>query len=163
MTDIDVDADIAAFLAGSPFAVAGASVSREKFGNKVLRRYWQAGRTAYPVNPSVTLVEGAQCYADLSSLPQPVHAVSIVTPPAMSAVVVDEALKLGIKYLWFQPGAEHAAAIAKARALGVRVIAHGPCVLVVLGQLIGRDSAEARQSLSCCVRSPSATTAAQLE
>jgi uncharacterized protein len=133
-TESDVERDIGAFLQGSPFAVVGASVSREKYGNIVLRRYWQAGRTAYPVNPSATLVEGVRCYPDLQSLPESVHGVSIVTPPSVSAAVVDEALKLGIQYLWFQPGAEHDAAIDKARSAGVHVIAHGPCVLVVFGR-----------------------------
>jgi hypothetical protein len=31
-----------------------------------------------------------------------------------------------------QPGAESEAAIARARAAGARVLAHGPCVLVAL-------------------------------
>ncbi len=78
----DVDRDISGFLAGAPFAVAGASASREKYGNIVLRRYWQAGRIAYPVNPTATSIEGAPCFPNLSALPEPVHAVSIVTPPA---------------------------------------------------------------------------------
>lgn len=131
----EVDRSINAFLAGTPFAVVGASNSREKYGNIVLRRYWQAGRTAYPVNPSATVVEGQPCYPNLAALPSKVHGVSIVTPPAVSASIVDQALQLGIQYLWFQPGAEHEGAIAKAREAGVHVIAHGPCVLVVLGRV----------------------------
>lgn len=130
-----VDQNINAFLAGSPLAVAGASNAREKYGNIVLRRYWQAGRTAYPVNPTATLVEGQTCYPNLEAIPEKVHGVSIVTPPAVSAGIVDQALALGIQYLWFQPGAEHEGAIAKARAAGVHVIAHGPCVLVVLARV----------------------------
>ena len=35
--------------------------------------------------------------------------------------------------LWMQPGAESPAAIARAQALGMNVIAGGPCLLVVLG------------------------------
>lgn len=133
--DARQEADIRAFLAGSPFAVAGASASREKYGNIVLRRYWQAKRVAYPINPTASRIEEVTCYPSLRSLPEPVHAVSIVTPPAVSANIVDEALELGIKYLWFQPGAEHEGAIEKARAAGAVVMAHGPCVLVVLGRL----------------------------
>lgn len=133
MDNAQLDNAIAAFLAGSPFAVVGASASREKYGNRVLRCYWQAGRTAYPVNPAATLIEGAVCYPSLSDLPEPPHGVSIITPPQVSAKVVDEALALGVKHLWFQPGSEHDGAIEKARAGGVNVIGHGPCVLVVLG------------------------------
>jgi uncharacterized protein len=128
----NVDNDIAEFLNGSPFAVVGASTSREKYGNQVLRCYLQTGRKAYPVNPSAPVVEGIRAFPDLSSIPEPVHAVSIITPPAVSELVVNEALSLGIRFLWFQPGAEHDGAIAKARAAGCSVIGHGPCLLVVL-------------------------------
>jgi predicted CoA-binding protein len=123
---------ISLFLSGTPFAVVGASSSREKYGNQVLRSYWRAGRVAFPVNPTATVVEGAPCFPNLSALPERPHGVSIITPPHVSAEVVDEALSLGIEYLWFQPGAEHDGAIAKALAAGCTVIAHGPCVLVLL-------------------------------
>ncbi len=130
----EVDAAIQAFLAGSVFAVAGASASRQKYGNRVLRSYWQHGRTAYPINPNQRTVEGAHSFSQLSELPGPVHGVSLVTQPEVSAAIVDQALELGIRHFWFQPGAEHRGAIAKARSAGAVVIADGPCVLVVLGR-----------------------------
>jgi predicted CoA-binding protein len=92
----------------------------------------QSGRTVYPVNPTATLLEGATCYPSLAALPELPHGVSIVTPPQVSAKAVDDALELGVKHLWFQPGSEHDAAIEKAKAAGVNVIAHGPCLLVAL-------------------------------
>ena len=70
------------FLAGERFAVAGASRSRAKYGNKVLRAYQQHNRTVYPVNPNAGDVEGLTAAPDLRSLPEPVHGLSIVTPPA---------------------------------------------------------------------------------
>lgn len=121
------------FLAGSKFAVVGASKDRSKYGNKVLRCYLQHGRTAYPVHPVADLVEGIPVSASLSLLPEPVDGVSIITPPAVTESVVDEAIRLGIRHLWMQPGAEHAGAIARAEAAGTNVIANGPCLLVVLG------------------------------
>ena len=39
------------FLAEGPWAVAGASTNREKYGNKVLRTYLQHGLEVYAVNP----------------------------------------------------------------------------------------------------------------
>lgn len=127
-----VDQDIAAFLAGSPFAVAGASQARHKYGNQVLRSYWQHGRKAYPVNPERHRIEGAVCYPTLADIPEPVHGVSFVTRPEVSAQIVDQALALGIRHFWFQPGAEDAGAIARARSAGAVVIGYGPCLLVVL-------------------------------
>lgn len=124
---------IADFLAGDGFAVVGATRVRAKFGNKVLRSYVQAGRTAYPVHPREREIEGLRAYPDLASIPAPIHGVSIITPPAVTERIVEEALALGIRRLWMQPGAESRAAIARAEAAGADVIAGGPCVLVELG------------------------------
>ena len=44
-----------------------------------------------------------------------------------------EAVDLGIKHVWMQPGAESAKAVALGRENGINVVANGPCVLVVLG------------------------------
>ena len=62
-----------------------------------------------------------------------VLAVSIITPPAITERVVEEAAELGIEHLWMQPGAESPRAVERARELGLNVISGGPCLLVVLG------------------------------
>jgi predicted CoA-binding protein len=125
--------DIDAFLSGGPFAVVGASTNREKYGNKVLRVYQQNNRSVYPINPRAEVIEGLKAYPDLASLPEVPHGVSIITPPTITEQVVEEAVSLGIKHLWMQPGAESAKAVSYARENGVNVVADGACVLVVLG------------------------------
>lgn len=90
---------IDAFLAGDSFAVVGASTDRNKYGNKVLRAYLQAGRRVFPVNPKLDEVEGQRCYPDLASLPEKVSGVSIVTPPAITERVVEQAAAAGIGHL----------------------------------------------------------------
>lgn len=124
---------IDAFLAGSPHAVVGASRDRSKYGNKVLRVYQQRNLPVYPVNPHAEEIEGQTAYADLDALPEAAHGISVITSPAVTEEVVEAAGRLGIKHIWMQPGAESAAAIQRARELGMNVIAGGPCVLVVLG------------------------------
>jgi uncharacterized protein len=121
------------FLAAGPYAVAGASNDRSKFGNKVLRAYLSRGIVAYPVHPSEKVVEDVQAYPDVASLPEKVRGLSIVTPPPVTEKLVEQAAKAGITRLWMQPGAESAAAIRRAGELGLTVIAGGPCVLVELG------------------------------
>lgn len=122
------------FLSHGPWAVAGASHDRSKYGNKVLRCYLQNGRTpVYPVNPRASEVEGEKAYPDLRSLPGPVHGLSVITPPAITEGLVEEAAEVGIGRLWMQPGAESRRALARAAELGLDVIAGGPCLLVVLG------------------------------
>jgi predicted CoA-binding protein len=123
---------IQTFLAGKRFAVVGASADRSKYGNKVLRCYQQNNLEAVPVNPTASEVEGVTAYADLASAPGTFDGVSIITPPRITERVIEDALRLGIKNIWMQPGAESASAIESAEAAGANVIARGPCILVSL-------------------------------
>ena len=123
---------IKTFLAGKRFAVVGASQDREKYGNKVLRVYKQNKIDAVPVNPTADEVENLPAYPDLPSVPGNVDGVSIITPPRVTEQVVKQAIALGIKNIWMQPGAESDAAIDLAKHAGVNVIAGGPCILVAL-------------------------------
>jgi len=129
------------FLSATTFAVVGASTSREKFGNKVLRCYLQDGKKAIPINPREKEIEGLPCLANLSFLTCPSEtAVSVITPPAVTVSVLEQAAKLGIKHVWLQPGCESPEAIATAERVGLlpTLIFGGPCVLVELG-FEGRD------------------------
>jgi len=84
------------------------------------------------VNPGADEVEGLTAYRDLASVPDDVYAVSIITPPAETEKVVEQALQRGIKHIWMQPGAESPTAIESAENAGANVIAGGPCLLVAL-------------------------------
>jgi predicted CoA-binding protein len=124
---------IEAFLASDSFAVVGASTARSKYGNKVLRCYKQHGRKVHPVNPRAPEVEGLRAYPSLAALPEPVPAISVITPPAVTEQVVREAHAAGVRHVWMQPGAESDEAIRTAESLGMNLIAGGPCLLVVMG------------------------------
>lgn len=130
MTTVD---PIARFLASPAFGVVGASPARHKYGNKVLRCYLQHGRRAIPVNPREDSVEGIECVDGVADLPPDVKSISVITPPAVTERVVEEAARRGIENVWMQPGAESDAAVATCRRAGINVIADGSCVLVVLG------------------------------
>jgi predicted CoA-binding protein len=130
---MDLQQKIDAFLAAGPFGVAGASTNRAKYGNKVLRCYLQDGREAHPVNPRADEIEGRTCYPNIGSLPDDVGAISIITPPLITDMIIDEALGRGIEHFWMQPGAESPDAIERAELEGASVIHGGPCLLVVLG------------------------------
>ncbi|MFV2066337.1 MAG: CoA-binding protein [Pirellulales bacterium] len=132
MEGIDFDERITAFLAGKVFAVAGASPDRDKYGNKVAGAFLQNGRSVYPINPKVTQIEGLPCYPGVASLPQPIDGLSIVTPPAVTERIVEEAVKVAVPRIWMQPGAESLPAILRAEELGMNPIAAGPCILVAL-------------------------------
>jgi predicted CoA-binding protein len=120
------------FLAGQRFAVVGASADREKYGNKVLRVYQQNHLEVVPINPKADEIEGLKAYPDLASVPGSIDGVSIITPPAVTVKIVDDAVKRGIKNIWMQPGAESKQAVEAAESVGANVIAGGPCILVSL-------------------------------
>ena len=124
---------IARFLASPAYGVAGASLRRHKYGNKVLRCYQQAGRRAIPANPRETRIEGVPCVASVLDLPDEVKSLSIITPPAVTERVVEEAIRKGIEHIWMQPGAESDRAVSACETAGINVIADGSCLLVVLG------------------------------
>ena len=119
------------FLNGAPHAVVGASHARHKYGNKVLRAFLQANRPAYPVNPQATVVEGVPAFARLEDIPGAVYGISIVTPRELTLQVVAEAVQLGIRHIWMQPGGSERCHREGARH-GANVIAGGPCLFVAL-------------------------------
>ena len=121
------------FLRSEAYGVVGASSRRHKYGNKVLRCYQQNGRRVIPVNPREEASEGVRCVTNVLDLPADVKSISIITPPAITERVVEEAARKGIENVWMQPGAESQQAIAACEAAGINVIADGSCVLVVLG------------------------------
>eukprot|EP01031_Cornospumella_fuschlensis_P038998 gene38998-47440_t len=92
------------------FAVVGASVDREKFGNKVLRAYKEKGYKATPINTRVDVIEDLPTAASLTAFAGKLNGdvgqvgVSIITPPAVTKSIMEEGLSLGYKYYFLQPG-----------------------------------------------------------
>ncbi|MGA0871006.1 MAG: CoA-binding protein [Planctomycetota bacterium] len=121
---------IARFLDGTAFAVIGASKDRAKFGNLVLRAYQAAGRAVHVVHPREAEIEGVACVARVEDLPDGIHGVSLITPPAVTVGVLPAIAGLGISRVWLQPGAESDEALELADDLGLDCIAGGPCLLV---------------------------------
>lgn len=121
---------IQAFFDQASYAVVGASRQRHKFGNQVLRLYQRLGWTVLPINPHAEEVEGLPCVSELQDLEEVPDAISVITPPHVTTSVVREAIRLGIRHIWLQPGAESPEAVADCRAAGIDLIWGGPCILV---------------------------------
>lgn len=117
--------DPAAILrSGGTIAMVGLSSdpSRPSYGvAEVLKK---AGYTIVPVNPGETEVLGQRSYPDLRSLPMAIEVVDIFRNPRFVPAVVDDAIAIGARTVWMQPGAEEPEAAAKARAAGLKVVMH---------------------------------------
>jgi predicted CoA-binding protein len=117
------------FLAQRTLAVVGVSRDPHKWGHIVWRDLKSKGYTAYPINPNVDTLDGEKIYPDLSSLPEPVDGIVVVTPPDVTTSVIREAIDRGISRVWLQQGAESPEAIALCDEHGISTV-HGVCVMV---------------------------------
>ena len=127
-----IEEQIEQFLASPIFGVVGVSANRDKYGNKVLRCYQQNDRQVIPIHPLNTQIEGVNCVASVTDLPEGVESISTITPPKITEKVVKQAAAKGIKNIWMQAGSESPAAVQYCEEQGINVIADGSCLLVVL-------------------------------
>lgn len=124
--------DIERMLNARTYAVVGASTNPAKYGNIAHRSLKDYGKTAYPVNPRATEINGDICYPSVAALPEVPDVVVAVIPPALTEQLVEELARVGVKNLWMQPGAESARAIALAAEKGIAAVHSGPCIMVGL-------------------------------
>lgn len=122
-------AAIEEFIAQPALAIAGASRDGKKFGNAVYRDLKSKGYHVFAVNPNATTIEGDPCYPSLGALPEKVGGVVIITPPAVSEKLVQEAAQAGITRVWLQQGAESPAAVKLCQQNGISVVT-GECILM---------------------------------
>jgi hypothetical protein len=115
------------FLAQRRIAVTGVSRSGADHGaNSVYVRLRERGYVVFAVNPNATTVEGDQTYPTLSAIPGGVDAVVIGTAPSRALATVEEAVQLGIWYVWMHRGPGGGSVSAQAAAFGRE---HGVTVL----------------------------------
>lgn len=110
------------------WAVVGVSKNPDKFSNKIYRRLKEKNYEVYAINPGLDTVEGDPCYKDLASLPKVPNVIDMVISPERGKTVLEEAAKLGIKNIWFQPGSHNTEVVELTQTLGLNQVQ--ACVLV---------------------------------
>ena len=113
-------------------AVIGASSDRRKFGNRALRAYRQQGFSVLAINPNESEVEGLKTYASVLDVLGPIDMATFYVPPEIGERVIDEVARKGIAEVWFNPGAESDALVARARSLNIRPIL--ACSIMAIGE-----------------------------
>lgn len=104
---------------GRTVAVVGASNNRRKYGNKALRAFRHRGYTVIPINPNEQAVEGIRAYASVLDAPGVIELATVYVRPAVGEPLMAELAARGIQEVWLNPGADDAAVVARARAVGI--------------------------------------------
>jgi predicted CoA-binding protein len=117
-------------------AVVGASADRRKFGNKAVRAFVRQGFTVFPVNPHETVVEGLPTVPSITAIDVPLDIVTMYVRPEVGLTLLEEVARVRPREVWFNPGSESEAILARARELGIEPIV--ACSIMGIGSSPGR-------------------------
>lgn len=139
MIPAHVEQIVASGGAAGGVVVVGASASREKYGNMIVRKLLENGFKVYPINPKEKQIEGVDAYQSPSDVDGDVAMVSFVTPPAVTLHVLEGMDPSRFKVVWFQDGSFDDKVLSHAEER-FQTVVKDACVLVALSRL-GRSVA----------------------
>ena len=114
-------------------AIIGASSDRRKFGNKALRAFAHQGYRVLAINPNQREVEGHRTFASVLDVPEAIDMATVYVPADVGVGVMDDLEKRkGIAEVWLNPGADAAEVVARAKALGLKVVQ--ACSIIAIGE-----------------------------
>lgn len=113
------------------WAVVGSCHNPEKYAYKIYCHLKKKGLQVYAVDPTGKSVDGEPSYKTIEELPVIPEAVDMVINPVKGAEYLEEAIRLGISHIWFQPGAESPELIQRAQSSNMNVV-YNACVMVDL-------------------------------
>jgi len=103
-------------------AVVGASTKTDRPAHDIPRYLQSQGYRIVPVNPREAEMFGQRVFSSLRSVDIPVDVVEVFRPPDEAETVAQDAIAIGAKVLWFQPGTHTPAAIQAASRAGLNVV-----------------------------------------
>jgi predicted CoA-binding protein len=109
-------------------AVVGYSPKPSRASHTIARRMQQFGFRIIPVRPGIGEGLGEKAYPDLASVPETVDLANVFRSGKFVPAVLDQCLRLGIKNIWMQEGAEHELSAERACAAGMTVVM-GRCIM----------------------------------
>jgi predicted CoA-binding protein len=93
-------------------AVVGASTTEGKPGHDIPLYLQSQGFRIIPVNPRGGRILGEPSFASLRDVDVPVDVVDVFRPPEEAETIARDAIAIGPKTLWFQPGTHTDEAVA---------------------------------------------------
>ena len=118
-------------------ALVGVSGNVLRASNFVAAYIVRTHLKVYPVNPMYDEILGLKCYPSLADLPEVPDIVDIFRKHSALPGVVDEAIAIGAKVVWFQLGLRHDEAALKAINAGLEVV-QDRCLKIEHARFSGR-------------------------
>ena len=109
-------------------AVVGYSPKPGRASHGVARQMQRFGFRIIPVRPGISEGLGEKAYPDLISVPETIDLANVFRAGKYIPAVVDQCLRLGIKNIWLQEGAEDEVSAKRAQAAGMTVVM-GRCIM----------------------------------
>jgi uncharacterized protein len=103
-------------------ALVGVSANPIRSSNFVASYLVRTPLRTYPVNPMYEEVLGMKCYPSLADLPEVPDIVDIFRRHSEIPGVVEQAIEVGAKVVWFQLGLRHNEAARMAEEAGLLVV-----------------------------------------
>lgn len=125
MTDLDHLQRV--YREATTIAVVGASDNGAKPGYRIPKYLQDQGYRIVPVNPRGGEILGEPVFRSLGEVDIPVDVVDVFRPPMEANDIANQAMAIGAKVLWFQPGTHSDEAVQAATEAGLVVVA-GLCM-----------------------------------
>ncbi len=103
-------------------AVVGLSPDPERPSHYVSKYLQEVGYRIIPVNPNLTSVLGETCYPDLKSIPIKVDMVDVFRRPEYTPDIVNDAVEIGVKFVWLQDKVINNEAESIAESNGIPIV-----------------------------------------
>lgn len=117
-------------------AVVGYSPDPSRTSNQIGQYLMRVGYKVYAVNPTVSAIEGCECYPSLAAVPEPIDIVNVFRRSIFLKGVVEDAVAVGAKSVWAQLGVVDPEARRIGEAAGIPVIMN-KCIKVEHRILVG--------------------------
>jgi predicted CoA-binding protein len=122
VADLEARDRLRIILGARTVALVGVSANPIKSSNFVASYLIRTDFVTYPVNPMYDEVLGLKSYPSLRDLPEAPDIVDVFRKHSEIPGVVDEAIEVGAKVVWFQLGLRHEEAARKAVDAGLKVV-----------------------------------------
>jgi len=103
-------------------AVVGASDTAGKPAHDIPLYLQSQGYRIIPVNPRGGAVLGERAFASLRDVDVPIDVVEVFRPPREAEAVARDAVAIGAKVLWFQPGTDSDEAVRAVADSGITIV-----------------------------------------